>query len=120
MLSTKDNEGCTPRDMAVELKALGAWKRALEEGGFDEEGKKRRGPLSERNTRLAIFALPTLVFGAVFGTLAALPWYTGILLAGAEFFGMHHVRAPSLSPFFSSVECFSFLLGSRFLLSVGR
>jgi predicted small integral membrane protein len=32
------------------------------------------------------------VFGVVFTTLAMLPWYTGIVLAVAEFFGMHHVR----------------------------
>ncbi|KAF7373716.1 Palmitoyltransferase [Mycena sanguinolenta] len=47
------------------------------------------------STRLAI---PTLVFGAVFGTLAALPWYTymGVLLAGAESFGMQDVRVSSI------------------------
>ncbi|KAF7312850.1 Palmitoyltransferase [Mycena kentingensis (nom. inval.)] len=91
VLSAKDNEGRTARDMAQELKSLGAWKRALEEGGWDDEGRKRPRPLSERNTRIAIFALPTLVFFVVFKTLAILPWYTGILLAIAEFFGMHHV-----------------------------
>jgi hypothetical protein len=40
-LSTKDGEGRTPRDMAIELKSLGAWKRALEEGGMDEYGMKK-------------------------------------------------------------------------------
>lgn len=92
LLTAKDNEGRTPRDMAQELKSLGAWKRALEEGGWDDEGVKRSRPLSERNTRIAIFILPTIVFFLVFKTLAILPWYTGILLAFAEFFGMHHVR----------------------------
>lgn len=29
----------------------------------------------------------------MFMTLTLLPWYTGILLAAAEFFGMHHVCA---------------------------
>ena len=28
----------------------------------------------------------------MFMTLTILPWYTGVLLALAEFFGMHHVR----------------------------
>lgn len=28
----------------------------------------------------------------MFMTLTILPWYTGIILAMAEFFGMHHVR----------------------------
>lgn len=27
----------------------------------------------------------------MFMTLSILPWYTGIILAMAEFFGMHHV-----------------------------
>jgi len=37
----------TPRDMAVELKSLGAWKRALEEGGMNEYGIKKTKPLSD-------------------------------------------------------------------------
>ncbi|CAK5271098.1 unnamed protein product [Mycena citricolor] len=90
-IGAKDNEGRTPRDMAQELKSLGAWKRALEEGGWDDEGMKKTRPLSERNARIVIFCLPTIVFYVVFKTLAVLPWYTGILLAMAEFFGMHHV-----------------------------
>ncbi|KAF8196194.1 ankyrin repeat-containing domain protein [Mycena galopus ATCC 62051] len=55
VLGAKDGEGRTARDMAVELKSLGAWKRALEEGGWDENGNKRRGPLSERCVLLAPF-----------------------------------------------------------------
>ena len=46
-IHAKDNEGRTARDMAVELKSLGAWKRALEEGGFTEDGSRRKRPLSE-------------------------------------------------------------------------
>lgn len=46
-IHAKDNEGRTARDMASELKSLGAWKRALEEGGFTEDGSKRKKPLSE-------------------------------------------------------------------------
>ncbi|KAJ7813214.1 ankyrin repeat-containing domain protein [Mycena olivaceomarginata] len=90
VLGAKDTEGRTPCHMAVELKSLGVWRRALEEGGWDEEGVKRKTVLGERNTHLAIFALPMLVFGVVFMTLAGLPWYTGVLLAVAEFFRMHH------------------------------
>jgi palmitoyltransferase len=33
--------------MAVELKSLGAWKRALEEGGMNDDGIKRPKPLSD-------------------------------------------------------------------------
>ncbi|CAA7262320.1 unnamed protein product [Cyclocybe aegerita] len=90
-LAAKDGEGRTPRDMAVELKSLGAWKRALEEGGMDEYGVKRGKPLSDRNTKIAIFILPAIFFYLMFMTLTFLPWYTGILLALAEFFGMHHI-----------------------------
>jgi palmitoyltransferase len=46
-IHAKDNDGRTARDMASELKSLGAWKRALEEGGFTEDGSKRKKPLSE-------------------------------------------------------------------------
>lgn len=91
-LTAKDGEGRTPRDMAVELKSLGAWKRALEEGGMNEFGVKKTKPLSDRNTKIAIFVLPTIFFYLIFMTLTLLPWYTGIILAFAEFFGMHHVR----------------------------
>ncbi|KAG6890142.1 hypothetical protein C0995_011435 [Termitomyces sp. Mi166 len=90
-LTVKDGEDRTPRDMAVELKSLGAWKRALEEGGMNEYGVKRGKPLSDRNTKIAIFILPTLFFYLMFMTLTLLPWYTGLLLAFAEFFGMHHI-----------------------------
>lgn len=108
-MNAKDGEGRTARDMAVELKSLGAWKRALEEGGMNEDGIKKLKPLSDvscmlaifiyfpqpchrkRNTKIAIFLLPTLFFYVIFMTLTLLPWYTGIILAMAEFFGMHHV-----------------------------
>ena len=112
-IHAKDNEGRTARDMAVELKSLGAWKRALEEGGFTEDGSKRKKPLSEvggqmhrvllltltltpsqRNTKLAVFFMPTIFLYMIFTTLTVLPWYTGMILALAEFFGMHHVGVP--------------------------
>ncbi|KAF4568281.1 palmitoyltransferase akr1 [Pleurotus pulmonarius] len=90
-INAKDGEGRTPRDMAVELKSLGAWKRALEEGGMNEHGVKKPKPLSDRNTKIAIFVLPSIFFYLIFTTLSWLPWYTGIILAMAEFFGMHHI-----------------------------
>ena len=109
-ISAKDGEGRTARDMAVELKSLGAWKRALEEGGFMEDGVKKKKPLSEvrpesllydrlsfraqRNTKIAIFVLPTIFLWLMFMTLTILPWFTGIILAMALFFAMHHVRCP--------------------------
>ncbi|KAJ3474072.1 hypothetical protein NLI96_g12663 [Meripilus lineatus] len=90
-IAAKDGEGRTARDMAVELKSLGAWKRALEEGGLNEEGIRKKKPLSERNTKIAIFSMPTLFLFLMFMTLTILPWYTGLILAMALFFAMHHV-----------------------------
>ena len=47
-IHAKDNEGRTARDMAtdkaMELKSLGAWNM---EGGFTEDGSKRKKPLSD-------------------------------------------------------------------------
>ncbi|KAH6912148.1 DHHC palmitoyltransferase-domain-containing protein [Coprinopsis sp. MPI-PUGE-AT-0042] len=90
-LAVKDGEDRTPKELAVEMKSLGAWKRALEEAGMNEYGIKRSTPLSERNTKIMIFILPTVFFYIQFMTLSILPWYTGLLLAMAEFFGMHHI-----------------------------
>ncbi|THH04053.1 hypothetical protein EW145_g5805 [Phellinidium pouzarii] len=90
-INAKTLEGKTPRDMAVELKSLGAWKRALEEGGMLEDGTRKQKLLSERHTKLAIFLMPSLFFYLIFMTLKIMPWYTGIVLAMAEFFAMHHI-----------------------------
>jgi ankyrin repeat protein len=46
-MHAKDLEGRTPRDMAVELKSLGAWKRAMEEAGLTEYGVVKAKPLNE-------------------------------------------------------------------------
>ncbi|TFK36138.1 hypothetical protein BDQ12DRAFT_687341 [Crucibulum laeve] len=43
--------------MAVELKSLGAWKRALEEGGMNEYGVKKGKPLSDVCPPLPLFCL---------------------------------------------------------------
>ncbi|KAG2117174.1 uncharacterized protein F5147DRAFT_604664 [Suillus discolor] len=90
-IHAKDLESRTPRDMAVELKSLGAWKRAMEEGGLTEHGVGKAKPLNERHTKIAIFILPSLFLYFIFTTLTILPWYTGIILAMAEFFAMHHI-----------------------------
>lgn len=90
-LSTREKQGKTAKDMATELKSLAAFKRGLLDAGYDEDGRKEVGTLSPRNTTLAIFALPTLCFFLVLNTLAILPWWSGLLLAFGEFFGMHHV-----------------------------
>ncbi|KAG2363595.1 hypothetical protein BDR07DRAFT_1460170 [Suillus spraguei] len=80
-IHAKDLENRTPRDMAVELKSLGAWKRAMEEGGLTEHAQYQDCYIH--------FTLLVSIFH--FTTLAILPWYTGIILAMAEFFAMHHI-----------------------------
>lgn len=90
-LNAKEKQGKTARDMATELKSLAAFKRGLLEAGLDDEGRKVVGTLSPRNTNLAIFVLPTVCFGLILNTFAILPWWSALLLAFGEFFGMHHV-----------------------------
>ena len=46
-IGAKDNEGRTARDMAVELKSIGAYKRALEEGALNEDGSPKKRPMTE-------------------------------------------------------------------------
>ncbi|KAF8800393.1 hypothetical protein BYT27DRAFT_7117527 [Phlegmacium glaucopus] len=88
---------------------------------MDEHGVKRGKPLSDRNTKIAIFMMPTIFFYLMFMTLTILPWYTGILLALAEFFGMHHIvtrvllnkatytDSVSQTPYFAGIICGSLL-----------
>ncbi|GAA5881965.1 hypothetical protein JCM1840_002982 [Sporobolomyces johnsonii] len=90
-LDARDGQGKTAREMAVELKSLSAYKRGLVDAGFDEHGRREDAPLSPARTRRAILVLPTLVMGLAFETLALLPWWSGVLLAAAEAFGMHHL-----------------------------
>ncbi|BGP35336.1 palmitoyltransferase akr1 [Rhodotorula toruloides] len=93
-LDQRDNEGKTPRDLASRLKSIAAYDRALFEAGLDPEtGRKLDRPLDERNTNRAIFGVVAAAMGAMFDTLAVLPWYTSWLLVGAEAFGMHHLVA---------------------------
>ncbi|KAG8879379.1 palmitoyltransferase akr1, partial [Tulasnella sp. 331] len=90
-LNARDDKGKTAKEMATDLKSLGPWKKALEEGGLGEDGRKIPGPLSERNSKLAILLLPSAFLYLIFSTISIMPWFTGIPLAAAEFFGMHHI-----------------------------
>jgi palmitoyltransferase ZDHHC13/17 len=90
-IATREKQGKTARDMAAELKSLAAFKRGLLDAGYDEDGRLQVGTLSPRNTNLAILVLPSLAFFLILNTLAILPWWSGLLLAFGEFFGMHHV-----------------------------
>lgn len=90
-ISAREKLGKTAKDMAVELKSGAAYKRGLLEAGFDEEGRRKGGTLSPKKTIIAIFIIPTIAFFLILNTLAVLPWWSGLLLATAIFFGMHHV-----------------------------
>ena len=90
-MNARDSAGKTPRDMATELRSLGAFRKALEEGGFKEDGTKLTKMLSDRHTRWAIFLLPPVFLWLIFKTLSFLPWYTALPLAMGLFFGMHHI-----------------------------
>ncbi|EPQ26387.1 uncharacterized protein PFL1_06035 [Pseudozyma flocculosa PF-1] len=93
-LWAKEASGKTPRDMAIELKSIGAYRKALADVGLDDDGRKKSrtfGASTDRTAKLAVMAVPFTALGLIFATLSTLPWYTGIPLAMAEFFGMHHV-----------------------------
>lgn len=89
-LWAKEESGKTPRDLAVELKSIGAYTKALADVGFEEDGRKRSRPLGEVQTKYCIMAVPFLSLGLMFSTLSVLPWFTGIPLVMGEFFAMHH------------------------------
>jgi palmitoyltransferase ZDHHC13/17 len=119
-VNKKDNNGKSPKDLAIELKSEAAWKRALRAAGMDEDGRLRLGVLNERNTRLAILGLPTFFFMLAFWTLSIMPWYTGALLAVGEGYAMHHIitrvlldiKAGEGNKMVKSPYLFSIILGS--------
>lgn len=86
-LGAREGAGKTAREMAGELKSLGAFKRGLVEAGLDGEGRRVEPTLSPDKTKKAIFVLPTITLGLIFVTLSVLPWWSALLLSGAEFFG---------------------------------
>ncbi|TKY89467.1 hypothetical protein EX895_001998 [Sporisorium graminicola] len=93
-LLAKEDSGKTPRDMAIELKSIGAYRKALADIGLEEDGRRKQrtfGANSDRTARLAIMVVPFVALGLIFATFASLPWYTATPFAAAEFFGMHHI-----------------------------
>lgn len=93
-LWAKEASGKTPRDMAVELKSIAAYHKALGDVGFEEDGRKKSrtfGGTTDRRAKIVTMIAPFIALGLIFATMATLPWYSAIPLAIAEFFGMHHV-----------------------------
>ena len=87
----KNGEGQTPLELAKQLNSVTAWNRAMAQLGRENDGRLRGRPLNERHTRMAIYGLPFPMLGLVFKTYETLPWYTGLPLAFAIAFAMHHV-----------------------------
>ncbi|SJX64539.1 related to AKR1-ankyrin repeat-containing protein [Sporisorium reilianum f. sp. reilianum] len=93
-LLAKEDSGKTPRDMAMELKSIGAYRKALADIGLEEDGRRKQrtfGASADRTARLAVMVVPFVALGLIFATFASLPWYTATPFAAAEFFGMHHI-----------------------------
>lgn len=93
-LLAKEDSGKTPRDMAIELKSIGAYRKALADIGLEEDGRRKQrtfGASTDRTARLATMVVPFVALGFIFATFAALPWYTAAPFAAAELFGMHHI-----------------------------
>lgn len=47
-------------------------------------------PIQQRNSNIAILALPLPTFYIIYTIFDLAPWYAAVPLAGATFFGMHH------------------------------
>ncbi len=93
-LLAKEDSGKTPRDMAIELKSIGAYRKAMADIGLEEDGRRKQrtfGASTDTKARLAIMLVPFAALGFIFATFASLPWYTATPFAAAEFFGMHHI-----------------------------
>ncbi|UZJ51434.1 hypothetical protein CBS101457_000754 [Exobasidium rhododendri] len=90
-LWAKEEGGKTPRDMAVELKSIAAYSKALADVGFEEDGRRKSKQMGDLPTRISILVIPFLALGLVFSTLSVLPWFTGVPLVVGEFFAMHHI-----------------------------
>ncbi|GAA5877540.1 hypothetical protein JCM3774_005900 [Rhodotorula dairenensis] len=92
-LVARTHDGKTAREMALELKSLPAYERALLEAGLDpRDGSPDDLPFrNPRRQNLAIFLVVTAALGCVFETIALLPWYTSGILVAAEAYAMHHL-----------------------------
>ena len=87
----KNNSDMNPVDLARRQHSITAWQRAMDCSGREMDGRLKKRTLSDRQTRIAIFALPLVCSYLMLKTLETLPWHTGLVLAAAESFGMHHV-----------------------------
>ena len=87
----KNNADLNPVDLARQQHSMPAWTRAMESIGCEVDGRPRRKPLNDKQTKWAIFALPFVTSFLILKTLEILPWHTGCVLSAAEAYGMHHI-----------------------------
>lgn len=87
----KNNADMNPVDLARRQHSIPAWTRAMETIGREADGRFKRKTLNDKQTKIAIFVLPLVTSFLVIKTLEILPWHTGLLLSGAEVFGLHHI-----------------------------
>lgn len=87
----KNNADMNPVDLARKQRSIQAWHRAMESLGRDVDGRPKKRSMSDRTTKVAVFALPFVASYLILKTLELLPWHTAIVLSGAEVFGMHHI-----------------------------
>jgi hypothetical protein len=87
----KNNADMNPVDLARRQHSITAWTRAMETIGREADGRERKKTLNDKQTKIAIFAMPFITSFLIIKTLEILPWHTGLLLSAAEAFGMHHV-----------------------------
>jgi palmitoyltransferase len=87
----KNNADMSPVDLARKQRSVQAWQKAMESVGREIDGKPKKRTLNDKNIRVAIFCVPLLSSYLILKTLEILPWHTGIILAAAEMFGMHHI-----------------------------
>lgn len=90
-LEARDDQGKTARDMSIELKNFGSYKRALIDCGKDEFGQPEDKPFaSDVNTKRVIFWGVVIALGVIAKTFALVEsGWVGTILVAAEVYAVH-------------------------------
>lgn len=89
--TAQENEGKTVREMAAELKSLGAYEKALADAGLDFFGHRRKRFVSPYLSNLLVMVVPFILVGLAAETFALLPWIAALFFLVAETYGMHFI-----------------------------
>lgn len=90
-LTKRNNQGVTPLELSKQLNSVHAFQRAMTTLGRFPDGRQKTTSLTTKNTKWAVFLIPTMMVYVALKTFDLLPWYTAGLLVIAELFGGHHV-----------------------------